>query len=58
MGQACGVTTDDAPAITGERKGMASMVCVKVKESGGKAVRMHCIIHQEDCVPRLSTWAM
>lgn len=26
---------------------MASMVCVKVKESGGEAVRMHCIIHQE-----------
>ncbi|KAK3545777.1 hypothetical protein QTP70_012656 [Hemibagrus guttatus] len=43
----CGVTTDGAPAMTGERKGMASMVCVKVKESGGEAVRMHCIIHQE-----------
>lgn len=43
----CGVTTDGAPAMTGERKGMASMVCAKVKESGGEAVRMHCIIHQE-----------
>ncbi|GAA6073181.1 general transcription factor II-I repeat domain-containing protein 2-like [Tachysurus ichikawai] len=43
----CGVITDGAPAMTGERKGMASMVCVKVKESGGEAVRMHCIIHQE-----------
>lgn len=43
----CGVTTDGAQAMTGERKGMASMVCVKVKESGGEAVRMHCIIHQE-----------
>eukprot|EP00066_Takifugu_rubripes_P018159 XP_011607425.1 PREDICTED: general transcription factor II-I repeat domain-containing protein 2-like [Takifugu rubripes] len=30
----CGVTTDGAPAMTGERKGMASMVCAKVKESG------------------------
>ncbi|CAF93264.1 unnamed protein product [Tetraodon nigroviridis] len=29
----CGVTTDGAPAMTGERKGMASMVCAKVKES-------------------------
>ncbi|XP_030613825.1 general transcription factor II-I repeat domain-containing protein 2 [Archocentrus centrarchus] len=43
----CGVTTDGAPAMTGERKGMASMVCAKVKESGGEAVKMHCIIHQE-----------
>ncbi|KAK2856688.1 hypothetical protein Q5P01_005423 [Channa striata] len=43
----CGVKTDGAPAMTGERKGMASMVCVKVKEIRGKAVRMHCIIHQE-----------
>uniref|UniRef100_A0A3B3XNZ9 DUF4371 domain-containing protein n=1 Tax=Poecilia mexicana TaxID=48701 RepID=A0A3B3XNZ9_9TELE len=43
----CGVTTDGAPAMTGERKGMASLVCAKVKESGGEAVRMHCIIHQE-----------
>uniref|UniRef100_A0A3P9HRP4 DUF4371 domain-containing protein n=1 Tax=Oryzias latipes TaxID=8090 RepID=A0A3P9HRP4_ORYLA len=50
----CGVTTDGAPAMTGERKGMASMVCVKVKESGGEAVRMHCIIHEKPCVPRLS----
>ncbi|XP_051950664.1 general transcription factor II-I repeat domain-containing protein 2-like [Xyrauchen texanus] len=31
----CGVTTDGAPAMTGDRKGMASMVCAKVKESGG-----------------------
>lgn len=43
----CGVTTDGAPAMTSERKGMASMVCAKVKESGGEAVTMHCIIHQE-----------
>uniref|UniRef100_A0A3P9NQ89 DUF4371 domain-containing protein n=1 Tax=Poecilia reticulata TaxID=8081 RepID=A0A3P9NQ89_POERE len=41
----CGVTTDGAPAMTGKRKGMASLVCAK--ESGGEAVRMHCIIHQE-----------
>ncbi|XP_067391997.1 general transcription factor II-I repeat domain-containing protein 2-like [Emydura macquarii macquarii] len=43
----CGVTTDGAPAMTGERKGMASMVCAKAQESGGEAVKMHCIIHQE-----------
>ena len=38
---------DGAPAMTGERKGIASMVCAKVWESGGEAVKMHCIIHQE-----------
>ncbi|KAJ0069275.1 hypothetical protein NL108_003199 [Boleophthalmus pectinirostris] len=43
----CGVTTDGAPAMRGERKGMASMVCEKVKQSSGEAVKMHCIIHQE-----------
>ncbi|XP_076864060.1 general transcription factor II-I repeat domain-containing protein 2A [Brachyhypopomus gauderio] len=43
----CGVTTDGAPAMTGERNGMASMVCRKVREAGGEAVKLHCIIHQE-----------
>ncbi|XP_042272649.1 general transcription factor II-I repeat domain-containing protein 2-like [Thunnus maccoyii] len=43
----CGITTDGAPAMTGEHKGMASLVCAKVRESGGEAVKMHCIIHQE-----------
>ncbi|KAI7790569.1 general transcription factor II-I repeat domain-containing protein 2 [Triplophysa rosa] len=43
----CGITTDGAPSMIGERKGMASMVCNKVRESGGEAVKMHCIIHQE-----------
>ena len=43
----CGVATDGAPAMPGERKGMASMVCDKVRESGGEAVKFHCIIHQE-----------
>ncbi|MPV02237.1 hypothetical protein FVA96_23790 [Escherichia coli] len=43
----CGVATDGAPAMTGEPKGMASMVCAKVPESGGEAVKLHCIIHQE-----------
>ncbi|KAF6339741.1 hypothetical protein mRhiFer1_008020 [Rhinolophus ferrumequinum] len=43
----CGVTTDGAPAVTGERKGVASMVCAEVQESGGEAGKMRCIIHQE-----------
>lgn len=43
----CGVTTDGAPAMAGAHKGMASMMCAKVKETGGEAVQMHCIVHQE-----------
>ena len=43
----CGFTKDGAPAMTGERKGMASMVCSKVQESGGTTFKMHYIIHQE-----------
>ena len=43
----CGVATDGAPAMTGERKGMASMVFDKVRECGGEAFKFHCIIHQE-----------
>ena len=42
----CGVTTDKAPAMAGERKAMASLVCSKVQDCGGEAVEMHCIIHQ------------
>lgn len=42
-----GVTTDGAPAMTGEHNGMALMVCAKVKESGAEAARLHCIIHQK-----------
>lgn len=43
----CGVTTDGAPAVAGAHKGMASMMCAKVKETRGEAVQMHCIVHQE-----------
>ena len=39
--------TDGAPARTGDRKGVASMVCTKVKVNEGEAVKMHCINHQE-----------
>ena len=43
----CWVATNGAPAIAGERKWMASMVCEKVRESGCEAFKFHCIIHQE-----------
>lgn len=43
----CGVAMDGAPAMTGQCKGMAFMVCPQVQESGGEVVKMHCIIHQE-----------
>ena len=43
----CEIATDGAPAMAGERKGMASMVCDKVRESGDEAFKFHCIIHQE-----------
>ena len=42
-----GITTDGAPAKAGERNGMVSMVCAKVQENGGEAVKLHCIIHEE-----------
>lgn len=41
----CGVITDGVSVMTGERKGMVFMVCIKVKESGGEVVRMYCIIY-------------
>lgn len=37
----------EAPPLNSEHKGMASMVCAKVQENGGEAVKMHCIMHQE-----------
>ena len=43
----CEVATDGAPATAGECKGMASMVCDEVRESGGEAFKFHSIIHQE-----------
>ena len=54
----CGVATDGAPAMTGERKGMALMVFDKVRESGGEAFKFHCIIHQEASVQRQSSLDM
>ncbi len=52
-----GITTDGAPAIIGEQNRMASMVCNKVCESGGEAVKMHRILHQCS-VAKPSRWMM
>lgn len=38
---------DEAPVMAGECKERASKACTKVRESGGEAVKMQCIIHQE-----------
>ncbi|KAK3549650.1 hypothetical protein QTP86_005414 [Hemibagrus guttatus] len=42
-----GIITDGAPAMAGERSGLSTLVCNKVSEEGGKAIKLHCIIHQE-----------
>ena len=42
-----GIITDGAPAMIGEHSGLATIVCNKVSEEGGKAIKLHCIIHQQ-----------
>ncbi|XP_063781329.1 general transcription factor II-I repeat domain-containing protein 2A-like [Pseudophryne corroboree] len=42
-----GIITDGAPAMAGERSGLSTLVCNKVREEGGKAIKLHCIIHQQ-----------
>ncbi|GAA6087534.1 general transcription factor II-I repeat domain-containing protein 2-like [Tachysurus ichikawai] len=42
-----GIITDGAPALAGERSGLATLVYNKVNEEGGKAIKLHCIIHQQ-----------
>lgn len=42
-----GIITDGAPSMTGERSGLAILISNKVSEEGGKAVKLHCIIHQQ-----------
>ncbi|KAF7243378.1 General transcription factor II-I repeat domain-containing protein 2 [Varanus komodoensis] len=42
-----GIITDGAPAMAGERSGLSTLVCNKVSEEGGKAIKLHCIIHQQ-----------
>ncbi|KAF7252395.1 Serine/threonine-protein kinase 24 [Varanus komodoensis] len=42
-----GIITDGTPAMAGERSGLSTLVCNKVSEEGGKAIKLHCIIHQQ-----------
>ncbi|XP_067243660.1 general transcription factor II-I repeat domain-containing protein 2B-like [Chanodichthys erythropterus] len=42
-----GITTDGAPAMVGRKSGLAAFVSQKVSECGGKVVKYHCILHQE-----------
>uniref|UniRef100_A0A3P9MHA2 SPIN-DOC-like zinc-finger domain-containing protein n=1 Tax=Oryzias latipes TaxID=8090 RepID=A0A3P9MHA2_ORYLA len=42
-----GIITDGTPAMANEQSGLATLVCNKVAEDGGKAIKLHCIIHQE-----------
>ncbi|RXN31311.1 general transcription factor II-I repeat domain-containing 2-like protein [Labeo rohita] len=42
-----GITTDGAAAMVGRKSGLATLVSQKVSECGGKVVKYHCILHQE-----------
>jgi len=42
-----GILTDGAPAMAGERSGLSTLICNKVSEEGGNAIKLHCIIHQQ-----------
>ena len=42
-----GIITDGAPAMAGERSGLSTLICNKVSEEGGNAIKLHCIIHQQ-----------
>ena len=42
-----GIITDGAPSMAGNRSGLSTLICNKVVEEGGKAVKLHCIIHQQ-----------
>lgn len=42
-----GIITDGAPAMVGEHSGLSTLVCNQVSEEGGKAIKLHCIIHQQ-----------
>ena len=44
----CGITTDGAPAKAGQKKRIKSMVCTKVQENGGEAVKLHCTIMRQE----------
>lgn len=41
------IITDGTPAMAGEKSGLSTLVCNKVSKGGGKAIKLHCIIHQQ-----------
>lgn len=45
LNKVTGIITDDTPAMAGERSGLSTLICNKVCEEVGKAIKLHCIIH-------------
>ncbi|XP_070398336.1 general transcription factor II-I repeat domain-containing protein 2 [Nothobranchius furzeri] len=42
-----GIISDGAPAMAGKQSGLSTLVCNKVSEEGGSAIKLHCFILQE-----------
>lgn len=42
-----GIITGGAPAMAGKQSGLLPLVCNKVSEEGGKAIKLHYIIHHQ-----------
>ncbi|KAF7643567.1 hypothetical protein LDENG_00237210, partial [Lucifuga dentata] len=42
-----GIITDGTPAMAGEQSGLSTLICDKVSEEGGNAIKLHCRIHQQ-----------
>ncbi|XP_061641106.1 general transcription factor II-I repeat domain-containing protein 2-like [Phyllopteryx taeniolatus] len=53
-----GIITDGAPAMVGEHSGLSTLVCNKVSEEGGKAIKLHCIIHQQVLCAKPFPWIL
>jgi len=43
----CGIITDGASAMTGDRSPLSTLIRYKVSEEGGNAIKLQCIIHQQ-----------